>query len=311
MSKGNMLLGYARGKVGDVVMARARATQRTSAHNANPKDAQTEKQIKRRSQFANLSMIYSALDFPPTLMKGTKSKSKAKIMFTKLNLNKDAVCNTKENILSVKPAFSSVTIACGNINNNNYYGLNISKKRIQIQPWARENYNISRVLPCKLKTLLAYMASIGPQYNINKSYVFGALVDKNNLNILHQLGVFVDLPDEVLNTEIPVEDNHYTFKYNALEWFHLYVRPAEESCYVYYQRFYRIDHKDLDIPNGTYAQVGAFVPFYKSKGQYLPLQTKLLFSESFNKYQTPEWERQCIESFKPNPQIELRNGTNI
>ena len=58
MSKGNMLLGYARGKVGDVVMARSLGSQQTRAYNDRPKNPKTELQMNQRVKMLNLINFY-------------------------------------------------------------------------------------------------------------------------------------------------------------------------------------------------------------------------------------------------------------
>lgn len=60
MSKGNMLLGYARGKVGSLVFLRAGGEQRTRAYNAVVNDANTKAQVVQRSQLSNLINFYKA-----------------------------------------------------------------------------------------------------------------------------------------------------------------------------------------------------------------------------------------------------------
>lgn len=53
MAKGNMLLGYSKGSVGDVTFYRSGGSQRARARNRNPNNPRTEKQQKQRSRFAN------------------------------------------------------------------------------------------------------------------------------------------------------------------------------------------------------------------------------------------------------------------
>lgn len=53
MSKGNMLLGYARGSVGDLVFQRQRGQQVTKSRNRNPYNPRTDEQIRQRAQFTN------------------------------------------------------------------------------------------------------------------------------------------------------------------------------------------------------------------------------------------------------------------
>lgn len=60
MSRGNMLLGYSRGKVGDVVFSRRLGEQITRAYNGKPKNANTRGQATQRSQMSNLIVMYRA-----------------------------------------------------------------------------------------------------------------------------------------------------------------------------------------------------------------------------------------------------------
>lgn len=54
MSKGNMFLGYARGKVGSLVFARRQGEQITRPYNATPANPKTRAQMKQRTKWANL-----------------------------------------------------------------------------------------------------------------------------------------------------------------------------------------------------------------------------------------------------------------
>ena len=58
MAKGNMLLGYSRGSVGDVTFYRSGGSQRSRARNRNPNNPKTELQQKQRSRFANAVKFY-------------------------------------------------------------------------------------------------------------------------------------------------------------------------------------------------------------------------------------------------------------
>lgn len=55
-----MLLGYSRGKVGDVVFSRRLGEQVTRAYNGKPKNANTRGQAAQRSQMSNLVVMYRA-----------------------------------------------------------------------------------------------------------------------------------------------------------------------------------------------------------------------------------------------------------
>ena len=58
MAKGNMLLGYSRGSVGDVVFYRDGGLQRTRARNRNPRNPKSSRQMLQRSLMANCVKFY-------------------------------------------------------------------------------------------------------------------------------------------------------------------------------------------------------------------------------------------------------------
>lgn len=60
MSRGNMLLGYSRGKVGDVVFSRRLGEQVARAYNGKPRNANTRGQAAQRSQLSNIVVMYRA-----------------------------------------------------------------------------------------------------------------------------------------------------------------------------------------------------------------------------------------------------------
>lgn len=61
MSKGNLFLGYARGKVGDVVFSRSNGEQVTRARNRAPRNPQTAVQLLQRSVMKSNSLAYSMM----------------------------------------------------------------------------------------------------------------------------------------------------------------------------------------------------------------------------------------------------------
>lgn len=58
MSKGNMLMGYARGAVGDLVFSRVKGNQVTKARNRQPANPRTSKQVYQRAKFINAVRFY-------------------------------------------------------------------------------------------------------------------------------------------------------------------------------------------------------------------------------------------------------------
>lgn len=61
MSKGNLFLGYARGKVGDVVFSRQNGEQITRARNRSPKNPQTAYQLTQRVCLKTASLAFSLM----------------------------------------------------------------------------------------------------------------------------------------------------------------------------------------------------------------------------------------------------------
>ena len=60
MGKGNMFLGFARGKIGDMVYSRQGGQQVWRARNRNPANPRTEQQLYQRAIMATVSQAYSA-----------------------------------------------------------------------------------------------------------------------------------------------------------------------------------------------------------------------------------------------------------
>lgn len=92
-----MLLGYARGKVGDLVFARRLGQQTTRAYNANPKDAKTRSQVTQRVKMANVIAMYRALkSICNHSFEGVKEGQTSYSAFVSANLKSNQVSLTKE-----------------------------------------------------------------------------------------------------------------------------------------------------------------------------------------------------------------------
>lgn len=97
MSKNNMLLGYARGKVGDLVFARRLGQQTTRAYNSNPRDAKTRSQVTQRVKIANVIAMYRALkNVCNHSFEGLSVGQSCYNAFVKANLTGSNVSLTKE-----------------------------------------------------------------------------------------------------------------------------------------------------------------------------------------------------------------------
>lgn len=92
-----MLLGYARGKVGDLVFARRLGQQTTRAYNSNPKDAKTRSQVTQRVKVANVIAMYRALkNICNHSFEGLSVGQTSYSAFVKSNLTGNKVSLTKE-----------------------------------------------------------------------------------------------------------------------------------------------------------------------------------------------------------------------
>lgn len=92
-----MLLGYARGKVGDLVFARRLGQQTTRAYNSSPKDAKTRSQVTQRVKMANVIAMYRALkNICNHSFEGLDIGQTSYSAFVKANLTGNKVSLTKE-----------------------------------------------------------------------------------------------------------------------------------------------------------------------------------------------------------------------
>lgn len=97
MSKDNMLLGYARGKVGSLVFARRLGQQVTRAYNGAPRDAATRSQVSQRVRIANVVAMYRAIrSLANHSFEGAKDGQTSYNLFLKANLTDNSVVLTKE-----------------------------------------------------------------------------------------------------------------------------------------------------------------------------------------------------------------------
>lgn len=88
MSKGNMLLGHARGKVGSLVFSRANGQQITRARAEVVKNPQTDAQVIQRILLNTISQAYSRMSaITDHSFEGIKSGQDSMSYFMKANLN--------------------------------------------------------------------------------------------------------------------------------------------------------------------------------------------------------------------------------
>lgn len=97
MSKGNMLLGYAKGKVGSLVFARRLGQQVTRPYNGSPANPRTLSQMSRRIKWANIINMWRLLK--PYIVMGMQSRKTTQSDYNKfvsLNLNQSEAYLLKE-----------------------------------------------------------------------------------------------------------------------------------------------------------------------------------------------------------------------
>lgn len=88
MSKGNMLLGYASGKVGSLVFARRLGQQVTRPYNGSPANPKTRAQMQRRIKWANIINMWRLMK--PLLQMGFQNRKTTQSDYNKfvsLNVN--------------------------------------------------------------------------------------------------------------------------------------------------------------------------------------------------------------------------------
>lgn len=114
MAKGNMLLGYAKGKVGSLVYSRLRGEQITRAYNAKPANPRSESQQLQRTKLANLVNFYrrgrSLLNHSFTNKKESQSSYNA---FVSRNISVNAVHLTKAEAAAAMSVVGPFTISDG------------------------------------------------------------------------------------------------------------------------------------------------------------------------------------------------------
>ena len=87
MSKGNLFLGFGRGKVGDVVFSRQNGEQVTRARNRSPKNPKTALQLAQRVVMKTNSLAYSLVqDIANHSFQGFAEGTESQSQFTKRNV---------------------------------------------------------------------------------------------------------------------------------------------------------------------------------------------------------------------------------
>lgn len=89
MSKGNLFLGFGRGKVGDVVFSRLNGEQVTRARNRAPRNPRTPLQLLQRVLLKSASLAYSSLqDITNHAFQGFAEGTECQSRFIRLNIDR-------------------------------------------------------------------------------------------------------------------------------------------------------------------------------------------------------------------------------
>lgn len=89
MAKGNLFLGYARGKVGDVVFSRTNGEQVSRARNRHPNNPRTNAQLAQRAVMSTIAKAYAAgMQIFDHSFEGLKVGSGCQQRFAKVNVER-------------------------------------------------------------------------------------------------------------------------------------------------------------------------------------------------------------------------------
>lgn len=117
MSKGNMLLGYARGSVGDMVFQRSKGQQVTKARNREPFNPRTSKQIRQRALFTNAVKFFTrgTQNFFKFAFESKASKESDFNAFMRLNRKNGVLISQEAMLNETYPALGEFILTQGSM----------------------------------------------------------------------------------------------------------------------------------------------------------------------------------------------------
>lgn len=117
MAKGNMLLGYSRGSVGDVTFYRAGGSQRQRARNRQPNNPRTARQMAQRSVFANAVKFFKQVNsgFFRFAYEDKKTNESDYNAFMRHNVANSGYIGAKASKISDWPALGLWQISAGSL----------------------------------------------------------------------------------------------------------------------------------------------------------------------------------------------------
>lgn len=106
MAKGNMILGYLRGAIGDIVFWRAKGQQMARARNRAPSNPRTESQMDVRARWAMISKFVRAMDarFLRTAFEVKRGNESDYNAFMRVNLSRAPMLSRTASLNAAYPA---------------------------------------------------------------------------------------------------------------------------------------------------------------------------------------------------------------
>lgn len=188
MAKGNMLLGYSRGSVGDVTFYRDGGEQRARARNRKPNNPRSNRQMNQRAKFAGAVKFYkqSLANFYRMAFENKKPNESDYNAFMRVNLAQSPLMSKTAFDKPGYPAIGHWTIAQG------------SMPTLQFESnYGSQSNALAVVLPVKTDESISVNSTIGQfsQILINSGlYMQGDIFTMVRIAIRAQSSVLATLP---------------------------------------------------------------------------------------------------------------------
>lgn len=163
MAKGNMLLGFARNKLGDLVFSRTDGQQVIRARNRAPKNPNSEKQLVQRAVMANVMQLYSiGQSIFNHSFQGKAVGAQNQREFIRINTNKLRGLVVSDLNSAATPANCAGRVGARGINVAvPFVGMQISKGTYQQSLFTDDNGIFKMPAPVADETVAAYAQRVG------------------------------------------------------------------------------------------------------------------------------------------------------
>lgn len=192
MGKGNIVLGMARGKVGDVVFYRSLGQQQMRAYVGSNIDAKTDNQLKYRLRLPNVLNAYKALKNPYTF-EGARKDTNFYSRFMRANLNRKTINGyyayiTKGDAVANKAVADNYIISQGSLSP---FQFNFEMGHVH-WPWRLTNPENIEVFPLVYRETVVPLNQGGDRPKFDSANLFGWMCE-----ILLNKGLDVTSGDDV------------------------------------------------------------------------------------------------------------------